>query len=85
MERGDIESAYMHYIGYGYFEGRSGGGPEVDEDWYLRKYPDVASGIRNAQVNSASQHFHRVGAAEGRSPSADQQDSATQWKRALRR
>lgn len=85
VERGDIESAYIHYIGYGYFEGRSGGGPEVDEDWYLQKYPDVASGIRNAQVKSASQHFHRVGAAEGRSPSADQQDSATQWKRALRR
>jgi hypothetical protein len=85
VERGDIESAYLHYIGFGYFEGRSGGGPEVDEDWYLQKYPDVASGIRNAQINSASQHFHRVGAAEGRSPSADQQDSATQWKRALRR
>jgi hypothetical protein len=85
VERGDIESAYLHYIGFGYFEGRPGGGPQVDEDWYLKKYPDVASGIRNAQINSASQHFHRVGAAEGRSPSADQLDSATQWKRALRR
>jgi hypothetical protein len=85
VERGEIASAYMHYIGYGYFEGRSGGGPEVDEDWYLQKNPDVANGIRNAQINSASQHFHRVGAVEGRSPSANQQHSAAQWKRALRR
>jgi hypothetical protein len=37
VERGEIASAYMHYIGYGYFEGRSGGGPEVEEDWYLQK------------------------------------------------
>jgi hypothetical protein len=85
VERGDIENAYMHYIGYGYFEGRSGGGPEVDEDWYLVKYPDVANGIRNAQIKSAAQHFHRVGAAEGRSPNPEQQDSATQWKKALSR
>jgi len=85
VERGEIESAYLHYIGFGYFEGRMGGGPEVDEEWYLQKYPDVVSGIESARINSASQHFHRVGAAEGRSPNAYQQDSAVQWKKALRR
>jgi len=31
MELGRIESGRVHYIGYGYFEGRSGGLPEVDE------------------------------------------------------
>ena len=80
---GKVESAHVHFIGFGYFEGRQGGGPEVDEEWYLKKYPDVATGIRNGQIKSAKQHFHLVGAAEGRSPNAEQQDSAAQWKKAI--
>jgi hypothetical protein len=84
LERGDVESAHMHYIGFGYFEGRQGGGPEVDEKWYLQKYPDVANGVRNSQIKSAAQHFYRIGAAEGRSPNPEQEDSAVQWKKALR-
>jgi hypothetical protein len=83
VARGDVESARMHYIGFGYFEGRHGGGPEVNEKWYLQTYPDVANGIRNAQIESAAQHFHRIGAAEGRSPNSGQEDNAAQWKKAL--
>lgn len=84
IKRGDVESAHMHYIGYGYFEGRQGGGPLVDESWYVQKYPDVGSAVRDGKIKSAAQHFHMVGAVEGRSPNGDQEDSAAQWKKALR-
>jgi hypothetical protein len=83
VQRGDVESGQIHYIGYGYFEGRKGGVPKVDERRYLREYPDVAAAIRDGKVKSASDHFHTIGAAEGRSPSADQAASAAEWKRAL--
>jgi hypothetical protein len=81
---GEIESAHVHYIGFGYFEGRQGGGPEVDESWYTQKYPDVAAAIREGKIKSATQHFHSIGAAEGRSPNLDQEENAAQWKKALR-
>ncbi len=83
LQRGDLDTGHVHYIGYGYFEGRKGGVPKVDERRYLREYPDVAAAIREGKVKSASDHFHTIGAAEGRSPSADQAVSAAQWKKAL--
>jgi hypothetical protein len=81
---GEIESAHVHYIGFGYFEGRQGAGPEVDEHWYMQKYPDVATAVREGRIKSARHHFHMIGAAEGRSPNRDQEDNAAQWKKALR-
>jgi hypothetical protein len=83
VRRGDVESGHLHYIGYGYFEGRKGGGVAVDEAWYLRRYPDVAAAIRDGRVASAIDHFNSVGAAEGRSPNADQEETAEQWKTAM--
>jgi hypothetical protein len=85
VQRGEIESGRVHYIGFGYFEGRSGGMTEIDEHWYLRKYPDVAAAVQNGQVESAVAHFNSIGAGEGRSPSADQEDAAMQWKKGLSR
>jgi hypothetical protein len=84
VERGEIESGHVHYVGFGYFEGRLGGAEEVDESWYLRAYPDVAQAVRNNQLASASQHFHLVGGGEGRSPNADQLENAMRWKKTLR-
>ncbi|MGA2794053.1 MAG: hypothetical protein ABSE69_11045 [Roseiarcus sp.] len=84
VERGEIESGHVHYVGFGYFEGRLGGMDEVDENWYLRAYPDVAQALRENQVASASQHFYLVGGGEGRSPNADQQENATRWNKTLR-
>jgi hypothetical protein len=83
VSRGAIESGRLHYIGFGYFEGRKGGTVAVDEPWYLRKYPDVASAVRQGRVESATHHFNSIGAGEGRSPNAEQEDSAAQWKDAL--
>lgn len=80
VKRGDIESGIMHYIGFGYFEGRKGALPPVDERWYLAKYPDVAQGITQKKVASATEHFYSIGAIEGRSPNAEQESNAREWK-----
>lgn len=83
IRKGEIESARLHYIGFGYFEGRLGATPEVDEKWYLRSYPDVGSAVKAGQLQSGSQHFSMVGASEGRSPSVRYENDAAQWKKVL--
>ncbi len=83
VQRGEIESGHLHYIGYGYFEGRKGGIATVEENWYLQKYPDVAAALKEGRIKSAGDHFNTIGAAEGRSPSSDQEETAAQWKTAM--
>jgi hypothetical protein len=41
---------------------------EVDEAWYLEKYPDVAEAVRNGSIASAREHFLSDGYFEGRLP-----------------
>jgi hypothetical protein len=84
VARGEIESAHMHYIGYGYFEGRQGGGPKVDDSWYVRNYPDVGHAVRDGRVKSADAHFNSIGGGEGRCPAADYETEAAQWKVAIK-
>lgn len=84
LDNGAIESARLHYVGFGYFEGRRGATPEVDEGWYLQTYPDVGSAVRTGRIGSASEHFSIVGAAEGRSPNIRYAQDAEQWKRILK-
>lgn len=43
-------------------------GIEVDEDWYLRRYPDIADAIAQGIVKSAQEHFVNDGYFEGRQP-----------------
>ncbi len=43
-------------------------GVEVDEDWYMRTYEDIAKAIRDGVVQSAQQHFVEDGYFEGRLP-----------------
>ena len=81
---GAIESARLHYVGFGYFEGRTGATPEVDERWYLKAYPDVGSAVQSGQISSAAEHFKVSGAGEGRSPSIRYAQDAEQWKRVLK-
>jgi hypothetical protein len=78
-----VESALLHYIGFGYFEGRLGATPDVDEAWYLKTYPDVLTSVKSGSIKSATEHFDIVGAAEGRSPNSRYQAEAFQWKKAL--
>jgi hypothetical protein len=80
---GSIESPILHYVGFGYFEGRLGATPAVDQAWYLRAYPDVAEAMKANRIASAQEHFESVGAGEGRSPNAHYAPVAAQWKKAL--
>jgi hypothetical protein len=82
VRAGKVEDARLHYVGFGYFESRSGATPEVDEAWYLRTYPDVADAVATRLVGSAAEHFRVIGAAEGRSPNAFYVPAAEQWKKA---
>jgi hypothetical protein len=82
VKAGKVEDARVHYVGFGYFESRSGATPEVDEAWYLRTYPDVAEAVAKKSVGSAAEHFKVIGAAEGRSPNAFYVPAAEQWKKA---
>lgn len=43
---------------------------EVDEAWYLEKYPDVVAGIKSGKVTLARDHFMHNGYFEGRLPFA---------------
>ena len=84
VSRGEVDSAHMHYIGFGYFEGRRGGGPAVDAQWYLNKYPDVAAAVKDGRVKSAEAHFLSIGGGEGRCPAEDYEADAAQWKSAIK-
>ena len=83
VQSGAIESARLHYIGFGYFEGRQGGTPDVAERWYLRSYPDVGAAVKAGRLSSGREHFAMVGATEWRSPSPRYEADAQQWKTAL--
>lgn len=43
-------------------------GVEVDEEWYLDTYEDIARAVRDGVVRSAKQHFIDDGYFEGRMP-----------------
>jgi hypothetical protein len=83
VQSGTIGSARLHYIGFGYFEGRQGGTPDVDERWYLRSYPDVGAAVKAGKLTSGREHFSMIGASEWRSPSPRYEADALQWKQAL--
>jgi hypothetical protein len=80
VRRGGIGSAKLHYLGYGFFEGRYGATPEVDEKWYRSTYPDIDQSIKAGKISSATEHFQTTGAGEGRSPNAASLTDANQWK-----
>jgi hypothetical protein len=75
---------HQHFVGYGYFEGRDGTMPRVDEKWYLSTYKDVGEAVAKKMLKSGAEHFRISGAAEGRSPSAAYVDIANHWKTLLR-
>ena len=52
MRRGHIDLR-THFIESGYFEGRIGSKPDVNEQFYKETYPDVANAIANGDVESA--------------------------------
>jgi hypothetical protein len=43
-------------------------GVEVDEKWYVERYPDIGDAIRRGIVSGARSHFVNDGYFEGRMP-----------------
>ena len=84
VEIGDIADPRLHYIWTGYFEGRIGATPAVDEGWYLTAYPDVAAAVEAGTVASAADHFAMVGAKELRAPGPEFQGDVVHWGKLLR-
>ena len=41
---------------------------DLDEEWYLTEYPDIAEAVRTGKLVSARQHFIDDGYFEGRLP-----------------
>lgn len=78
---GRIPDPRRHYIDFGFFEGRRGATPAVDESWYRRTYSDIAPAIRTATIASGSEHFDAIGAEEFRAPSAVYVTDANEWRR----
>jgi hypothetical protein len=81
---GHIPDLHRHFVETGFFEGRLGAPPEVDEAFYLATYPDVAIAIARGEVDSAARHYMSSGVAEGRIPSAALQPEVEVWMNLLR-
>ncbi len=60
-----VSIAYDDFIG---ILRRMISGIEVNEEWYLKEYEDIAQAIRDGSVASAKQHFVDDGYFEGRLP-----------------
>ena len=43
-------------------------GVQVDDAWYLQRYPDIAEAIKQGKVESPQKHFVYDGYFEGRAP-----------------
>ena len=81
---GQIENLRTHFVEQGYFEGRSGAEPMVNETYYASTYPDVADAVRRADVTSGTEHYLRSGAAEGRIPNPLVKSEIDGWASVLR-
>lgn len=81
-KNGQVPDPRMHYVSFGFFEGRRGATPAVDESWYRRTYADIAAAIRNGDIGSGAEHFNAIGAEEFRAPSAACVADAAEWKKA---
>ena len=79
VRKGEL-TARQHFCAYGYFEGRKGWLPTVDEAWYRKKYQDVDEAISAGKIKSAQEHFESIGVIEGRSPTEKLERVAALWR-----
>jgi hypothetical protein len=85
VKKGQVSDPKVHYVGFGFFEGRRGATPAVDESWYRRSYADIAAAIRKGDIASGGEHFTMIGAEEFRAPTAAYLEDANEWKKACGR
>ncbi len=81
---GNIGDLHRHFVEQGFFEGRFGFPPQVDEAFYTGLYKDVAEAVRRGDVKSGTEHYLRSGAAEGRVPNAQVQPDVEHWGAVMR-
>ena len=81
---GQIPDLRQHFLDSGFFEGRFGADPGVDDAFYATQYKDVAKAVLKGEVPSALDHYLHTGAAEGRVPSAAAQPAVEGWMAILR-
>lgn len=68
IEEGVVQSARLHFVNDGYFEGRLPFPIHVDERYYLEHNSGVAEYVRKGLLESGQQHFEENGYTEGRLP-----------------
>jgi hypothetical protein len=68
IEKGVVQSARLHFVNDGYFEGRMPFPIRVDERYYLSQNVGVAEYVRKGTLESGQQHFDENGYQEGRLP-----------------
>lgn len=83
-DAGKIPDLHGHFIESGFFEGRVGAPPPVDEAYYIGLYRDVATAVERGDVLSGTEHYVRAGAAEGRIPNARLKPVVDHWNGILR-
>jgi hypothetical protein len=82
--QGQITDLHAHYVDQGYFEGRPGAPPPVNEAFYAATYRDVAEAVQRGDVKSGAEHYMRSGAAEARLPNPEIKGAIESWLVALR-
>jgi hypothetical protein len=81
-KKGQLSDPNAHYVNFGFFEGRRGATPAVDEAWYRRNYSDIDAAVRRGDITSGAEHFDTIGAEEFRAPSLACAEHALAWKKA---
>ena len=81
---GEIDDLRQHFVELGFFEGRMGAPPPVDEAFYTSLYKDVGEAVLRGDVKSGAEHYMRSGAAEGRVPNPKLRAVIDNWVMTLR-
>ena len=68
VHEGNIQSAQLHFVNHGYFEGRLPFPILVDERYYLTQNSGIADHVNRGILASGQQHFDENGYTEGRLP-----------------
>ena len=83
VKEGRLSSGWEHYVGIGYFEGRSPGRHFIDVNWYRTVNKDIALAERKGRI-SAEEHFERTGRNEKRAGSESHKWMIAEWRNALK-
>jgi hypothetical protein len=82
-DAGQIVDLHQHFVETGFFEGRLGAAPAVDETYYTSLYEDVGLAIERGDIGSATDHYIASGSAEGRVPNVAVRPHIESWMTAL--